>query len=412
MRRFFKYLDFPILIYQVLTNVFFQNRSYHGRQKPNLLMVGVDGISRLNSIRNLPKTYKYLQEELNAIEFLGYNKVGDSSFPNLCAMLSGLTETELESHKCQRREKKNVDDCPFLWNRFNKIGYATLYAEEMDEIPIFHYKGRLGFVRKPTDYYYTPFMLAAERYTGHSGKIKWPRQGKLCVGGKFDSKALLDYIREWVKAMNNVPYFGFGFISTLTHNTIYNTSLADEPCLDFLRGLKEAGSLENTFLFFFSDHGFRFGDIRLSHLGMLEERLPMSFIIPPPWFLKEEPEAYNNLRINTNRLINNYDFYKTFLDVSIMNFRNVTLSNSLFEKRGQSLFFEVSENRTCNDIGIHEHWCSCDNNHEVSISDKYVKDSAAFVIDYLNENMKKFSRCATLSLKKVSLSSLNEFSCY
>ena len=375
--------------------------STNDRPRPNLLIIGIDGISRINAIRNLPKTYKYLKEELNAIEFLGYNKVQDNSFPNLCPILSGLTENEFFSHECQPKKPSKVDDCPFLWNRFNKLGYATLYAEDALGMSLFHFK-KIGFVKKPTDYYNVPFMQAAEQYIGHSRKTKWSG-GKLCVGEKLCSKSLLDYVREGAKAMSNVPYFGYGFSASTTHNTIGYTSLADEPCEDFLRGLKEDGSLENTFLFFIADHGFRFGDIRLSHLGMLEERLPMFFLIPPPWFLKEQEEAYNSLKINTNRLTNNYDMYKTFLDISIMNFQNKTLSNSLFEKRGQSLFFEVPESRTCKKIGIHEHWCTCDNDNEISVSDKYVKASATFVVNHLNEKLKKYSNCATLSLKEVSL---------
>ena len=375
--------------------------SINGRPRPSLLIVGIDGISRINAIRNLPKTYKYLKEELNAIEYLGYNKLHDNSFPNLCPILSGLTENEFFYHTCQPKMPSKVDDCPFLWNRFNKLGYATLYAEDSLEYSLFHYK-KVGFVKKPTDYYNLPFMQAAEQYIGHSRKKYWTG-GKLCLGEKLCSKSLLDYVREGAKAMSNVSYFGYGFTASTTHNTVEDTSMVDEPCEGFLRGLKEDGSLENTFLFFIADHGFRFGNIRLSHLGMLEERLPMVFVIPPPWFIKEQEAAYNNLKINTKKLTNNYDLYKTFLDISVMNFQNKTLSNSLFEKRGQSLFFEVPENRTCKEIGIHEHWCTCDNDNEVSVSDKYVTASVAFIINYLNEQMKKYPNCTSLSLKEVSM---------
>ena len=38
-------------------------------------MVGVDSVSRLNFMRQMPTTRKFLLDELNAIEMLGYNKV-------------------------------------------------------------------------------------------------------------------------------------------------------------------------------------------------------------------------------------------------------------------------------------------------------------------------------------------------
>ena len=55
----------------------------------NVFAVGLDSASRMNSIRHLSKTRKYLLEELDAIEFLGYNKVGLNTLPNWSAMHTG-----------------------------------------------------------------------------------------------------------------------------------------------------------------------------------------------------------------------------------------------------------------------------------------------------------------------------------
>ena len=49
--------------------------------KYNVLVFGTDSVSRLNLHRSMPKTLNLLNE-MGAIEYLGYNKVGDNTKPN------------------------------------------------------------------------------------------------------------------------------------------------------------------------------------------------------------------------------------------------------------------------------------------------------------------------------------------
>ena len=49
------------------------------KRKLNVLLFGMDSLSRLNFHRFLPKTVKFLKDDLNALEFVGYNKVGDNT---------------------------------------------------------------------------------------------------------------------------------------------------------------------------------------------------------------------------------------------------------------------------------------------------------------------------------------------
>lgn len=54
----------------------------------SVLFVGIDSISRLNFIRALPKTCKYVENN-GWISLKGYNKIDDNTFPNLMAILTG-----------------------------------------------------------------------------------------------------------------------------------------------------------------------------------------------------------------------------------------------------------------------------------------------------------------------------------
>ncbi|CAL4152656.1 unnamed protein product, partial [Meganyctiphanes norvegica] len=65
----------------------------------NLVIIGTDATSRLNLLRHLPKTYKYLTEELGALDFRGFNKVGDNTDPNLLAGLMGWSMKEFKEQK-------------------------------------------------------------------------------------------------------------------------------------------------------------------------------------------------------------------------------------------------------------------------------------------------------------------------
>ena len=41
------------------------------KERPNVVMIGLDAVSRHNFIRQLPKTRDFLLQKLNAIEFMG-----------------------------------------------------------------------------------------------------------------------------------------------------------------------------------------------------------------------------------------------------------------------------------------------------------------------------------------------------
>jgi len=56
----------------------------------NILIIGLDAQSHMNFIRQMPKTYEFLTDTLSGIELLGYNKVGDNTFPNIIPLLTGL----------------------------------------------------------------------------------------------------------------------------------------------------------------------------------------------------------------------------------------------------------------------------------------------------------------------------------
>lgn len=59
------------------------------RKVPSVLMIGIDSISRLNLFRSMPNTAAHLQDS-GWFDMKGYNKMGDNTFPNLMAVMTGF----------------------------------------------------------------------------------------------------------------------------------------------------------------------------------------------------------------------------------------------------------------------------------------------------------------------------------
>ena len=104
---------------------FVDNTSSQPTEHLNVMIVGLDALSRLNFQRQMPRSYQFLIERMAAIEMKGYNKVGDNTFPNLVPLLTGLSDDELQ-HSClgtSNSSDTTFDDCPFVWNIFRRNGY-------------------------------------------------------------------------------------------------------------------------------------------------------------------------------------------------------------------------------------------------------------------------------------------------
>ena len=55
---------------------------------PSVIMIGLDSMSRSNFIRQMPKTYKYMQDS-GFIDMKGHMKIHDNTYGNILAILTG-----------------------------------------------------------------------------------------------------------------------------------------------------------------------------------------------------------------------------------------------------------------------------------------------------------------------------------
>lgn len=191
------------------------------------------------------------------------------------------------------------------------------------------------------------------------------------------------------------------FPGETSHDDYNLVQTLDEHLTNGFKKLHDDNQLNNTFLFIMGDHGRRFGPVRQSQSGKLEEKLPFLAVIPPPWFSKVYPESYSNLVKNKNRLVTVFDLHKT-----MRHFLNFTKDGGVGEinNRAISLLHEIPTLRTCKDAHIKPHFCACLNWKPISNPSRNVN-----VIEALNTVIKEINTwlrgangsCAVLTLKNI-----------
>ncbi|GBM29814.1 hypothetical protein AVEN_48266-1 [Araneus ventricosus] len=327
----------------------------------NVIILGIDSLSRLSFIRHLPKTYKFLIKNVNAFVFRGMTKVGDNTFPNLGAILTGKSVFGNELPKVEN-PTGTYDAWPCLWKNFSRSGYATLFAEDRPDIGLFNYL-RGGFKDVPTDHYMRPFWLVVQTSKLHRVS------SNLCFGNIPKHLLQLQYTRDFIikYSKTNQPFFSFTFFVELSHDYVSQVASADDDLESWLKDLFHSGYLNRTFLFFLSDHGHRFDAMRATLIGRIEERMPFFALVVPESILNSQKRAVENLRINQGRLTTPYDIYFTAIDIIHFSTNNISFGTETVSG-GTSLFGYISPNRTCSNAGIPEHYCVCEKEEKLAES--------------------------------------------
>lgn len=378
--------------------------------KYNILVFGMDSVSRLAAIRELPKTMAYLEKTLGAYTLKGYTKVGDNTLPNVVPILTGEYAF---SEKFPVKHNKPFDNHPFIWNNISKMGGATMFLEDWPRINTFNLgtSGGGGFRKPPTTHYMRPFYLAVNRMELFESpvsdvlqffedkNVKLSSTSYLCYGDKTMHGISIEYFKRFLIAYRNDFKFTWVWSNKLSHNYVNFIKLADNDLLDMMTFLKEEGFLKNSFLFFISDHGSRLDKIRNSPVGRIEERLPMMSIVVPDELKVQYPHLEHNLKTNVDRLTCPFDLHETLVDILHETFQETKESPNVLE-RGISLFRSIPKDRSCADAGIDEHNCMCYSSVEVNVTQPIVTKLSSYIMGVINKLTSK-EKCAVLSVKNV-----------
>lgn len=289
---------------------------------------------------------------------------------------------------CRGKEAKCVDRWNFIYKSLKQHGYTTLYSEDQPNFGTFWYR-YIGFCKQPTDHYTRPFFLFNQKV------LKDP--GLWCLGSQPAFKRRFNYLKSFYKGYADILKFSFSFLC-LGHEDFNDIGYAESDLIDLIQYFRAHGNvLNNTMLVLFGDHGTRWGDIRSTLIGELEERLPLISITLPSWFQRKYPSFVEKLKINTERLTTPYDVHATIKHLlSYPQRPNATLGKSLFE--------EIELSRTCETASIPDHFCTCLNWKSVDTKDKHIVSSAVAAVEKINQLVggKELSnKCERLTLKVI-----------
>ncbi|XP_034840783.2 uncharacterized protein [Maniola hyperantus] len=359
-------------------------------KKYNVLLLGMDSMSLPRFVQTMPRTAKFLNGQFWP-SYKGYHKVGDNTFPNLMAALTGHNMSSIVK-ACSR--KMNECNDKFIWSTFKNAGYATAYGEDYLRLPDIFSKDYI-FRKSPTDHYMRPFFLKGENeINNHS---------LLCAGKISSGQQLLDYAINFVLTYRDDPFFGFFWMNSFSHNMNNHPEDADNMFERFFNRLAYTGVFDNTFIIFLSDHGIRFGENRLLIESFYDDRMPVLYIWPPRTFKINYPSKLKSMIINQFRLITPYDLFDTLFEISELSQCDQVAKYS-FDSKHQSIFSVISPNRTCQDVGIHDKWCSCHNLNPLDVEDTERIRSVHFVVSHIQSVIKTMKTkrcwsCTHLSLK-------------
>lgn len=216
-----------------------------GRQKPSIMILVLESLSRINYHRYLTQTKQVLSQKLGNIYYLdGMNKMADNSFPNMAPLLTGRL--------MYRGELKNedygpYDDWPLIWKDFASKGYTTALIEDHPRFTLFNYFSN-GFVHgTPTHFYPRPFWLQLYKQYGDIMMRMFPFQISPCYQQRVPKIDIffhqLSHFMQQTKAQHS-PYFAFTFFIELTHNDFNAAQTIDSHVAKFvennLDNLKDA----------------------------------------------------------------------------------------------------------------------------------------------------------------------------
>jgi hypothetical protein len=359
----------------------------------DVLIYLIDSISRINFIRKLPKFYTLLTTELDAIVMEGFNIVGDGTPWSLIPITTGHFQTELHEARKRFKNATFVDDWPLIFKDFKKAGYMTSYAEEQPQFSFFSYK-LTGFKDEPVDHYLRRFEQASVHVKKHHKPY--------CLGDTPRSLVLLKWWKEKQDTYRRISLrtFSLLFSSETSHDDYNYVQVLDEHWTRMFQDMNKQGYFNKTLVLVMGDHGRRFGPVRQTQSGKMEEKLPFLAFLAPPELRTKYPKSFVNLKKNSRKLVTPFDLHETLVNVVETNGTDGGFGST--ENRGISLFKDVPASRSCRDAWIKPHFCSCLDWEDLAVNDSAVSDGARFAIDRMNGALAASNgSCVNLTLGRV-----------
>lgn len=129
---------------------------------PNVLLLMVESLSRLNYLRYMNRTRDVLASWPGIVRPLdGVFKLGDNSYPNIYPLLTGRTVDDLKLRPDSTHSELAYQS--LLWKQFERMrGFYHSHHEDMPYWGTFHSHGALGMLRSPADVHPREYWCALD----------------------------------------------------------------------------------------------------------------------------------------------------------------------------------------------------------------------------------------------------------
>ena len=305
----------------------------------NIIILYIDSVSRVNSLRQLKKTLKFFEQ------FMSYNE--PSNYKRSSGKFHSFQFFKYHSFLFHTR-----DNYPILFyghTRNKNIVLITKYLKENGYITCYSN----DVCRK--DNVRTKHNLTLEENYDHEFIICDPNKESIniysirCLYGNQTIEHLYAYGNQfWRKYKNNRKYLSI--LSNIGHEgTLEALKYADNVIFKFLINLFNSNLLKDSSIILMSDHGVGMPSIYFIYdFYKIEEHLPMLYMIINDRKNISFEEQYKYIHENQQSFITCYDIYNTIGNLifgdEYKHIRNKTVNNDTPKTQyGISLFEQINQ---------------------------------------------------------------------
>ncbi|KAK0418892.1 hypothetical protein QR680_013834 [Steinernema hermaphroditum] len=368
-------------------------RTSNQYERPNVYVLIFDSTSTSEFVRSMSRTLYLMKEEHQAVIFKHVNKVGINSRPNAWTLLFGKQIYELGKNPYTDEIQPDlnhtmncdtsIDHENFWMHRFRDLGYHTMMADDWGSYAI-NWPNCWGFLRPPAKHYMKPFQRRSEETEAEPIR----NTIKAMCHETFEDTSL--YLDQFLGAYKNESQVGFIWNNNLAHDYPNGLYHSDDHFYRILKRHEER--LNNSFVIIMGDHGMRFGGIRRTEVGEMEDNNPFLMMSLPVQL--RDSNLMHVLRQNTHKLITHYDTHVTLHHLHQLLQKNnlnelLSPTEEIFEAGHGSSYFRrrMNEPRDCGTLRIPFEYCLCEKNFDKPLDVKLAlsKNLSDYAVNYLQD---------------------------
>ena len=325
------------------------------RDKPkykNILFLYIDAISRPEFLRSMKHTIQFISKYYNSTEKSFYQMMKYQNFifftqQNVNPMFFGESMFNSNGTSILKHIKKKG----YITGHSNNICTRQLYDIEDNYTENVDYESfdheNIAMMCDPN--FYNP----ENRFTPYMGPYSIRRR---CLYGRDTFEYIIEYGEKfWETYINEHKFLRLSF-QDAHEGTLEVVKYLDVKLAEFLQNFEKKGYLNDTAIFFVSDHGnnmIGFYNLFQVEDYVLEKTLGTWFMLLPK--NKNIDETY--LEINQQRMVTPYDIHDTLLDIF-----GYHINDNVYSRKGKSIYTEINGlERNCDYYSqdIITLWCRC-----------------------------------------------------